>query len=102
MIKVNAKFLKNFDQKSKGLLGKEKAENIYFETRWGIHTFFLKFPIDVVILDDKNLVVKLANGLKPNRVFLWNPWFFRVLELKNGEIEKHKISLGSVININNS
>ena len=99
MIKITAKFLKSFDQKSKGLVGKEEIENVYFETRFGIHTFIMKKAIDVVILNDKSRVVKLKSGLQPNKIFLWNPRFYRVLELKKGEIIKKKIMQNSVLDL---
>lgn len=99
MIKVSVKFLKSFDQKTQGLIGKKGVKNVYFETRWGIHTFFMKTPIDVVILDDKSRVVKLKSGLPPNNIFLWNPRFYRILELNYGEISKKKIKLNSAIDL---
>lgn len=61
-------------------MGKKKAETVYLETRWGIHTFFMKFPIDVIVLDDNNQVVKVKKNLRPWRVFFWNPRYYKVVE----------------------
>ncbi len=99
MKEIKAKKLLAFDEKSKGLLGKKKAENVYFTTRFGIHTFFMKFSIDVVILTKDNKVAKVKKCLRPNRIFLWNPIFSKVLELECGSIEKLKLKKGDEIKI---
>lgn len=83
-----------------GLMGKEKPETIIFKTRFGIHTFFLKFPIDVSVLDKKNKVVFLKKGVKPNRVLIWNIKFDRVIELPAGALEKSKTKKGDFIKFN--
>lgn len=87
----------NVLEKSKGLIGKKVAEPILIQTHFGIHTIGLKFPIDVVILDDNFTVVKLRYNLKPFHIFLWNPKYKKVLELPVGTIEKKKIKIGSKI-----
>lgn len=91
---VKAKNLKSWREKSEGLLKHDHPENIFFKSRWGVHTFFMKFPIDIVILDNKNHVVKLKKSLKPNRIIVWNPKYFNVLELPEGFIQKNKLKIG--------
>lgn len=88
-ITISAKKL-TWHKKFIGLIGKDKPEAIYFETRWGIHTFGLKFPIDVVILDENNKVVVVKKSLKQNSLFFWNPKYSRVLELSSGFIRMKK------------
>lgn len=83
----------NLWQKIKGLLGTTKPHPLLLKTHWGIHTFGMHYPIDVVILDDSNKIVTLKPNLKPNRIFLWNPKYERVLELPDGYIKKNKLSL---------
>ncbi len=83
--------------KSIGLIGKSEAKPLIFKTRWGIHTFGLSFPIDVLILDNKNTVVINKKRLSPNKIFLWNPKFDHVLELPEGTIVKTKTSPGDTI-----
>lgn len=82
-----------------GLINSKKAHPVFFKTRFGIHTFGLKFPIDVLILDKNNKVVKVCKNLKPNRIFLWNPKFFNVIELPAGQIGRDKIKIGDTIKI---
>ncbi|MGA2911321.1 MAG: DUF192 domain-containing protein [Candidatus Levyibacteriota bacterium] len=87
--------LKGFG-KMKGLLGENEAKTLVFETRFGIHTFFLKFPIDLLVLDD-NGVVKLARTVKPNRIVFWNIRFKTVIELPLGTLHKTRTKIGDII-----
>jgi uncharacterized membrane protein (UPF0127 family) len=73
-----------------GLLGKNKPEVVIFETRFGIHTFGLKFPIDLLILDNNGTVV-LAKSVKPNRIVIWNIKYKTVIELPSNTISRTKI-----------
>ncbi len=52
----------------------------------GIHTFGMKFPIDVVFLDRKLKVLKTARNLKPWRISLCLA-AHSVLELPSGTLE---------------
>jgi uncharacterized protein len=91
------KYLKNVFEKSKGLLGAKKPYPVYFQTRFGIHTFGMKFPIDVLILNHDKMVVKLVKNLPPNRLFFWNPQYYNVVELPGGIIKSQKIKLKTKI-----
>ena len=66
-----------------------------FKTRFGIHTFFIKEPIDVIVLDDNFKVVKLAT-VKPNNIFFWHPRFSKVLEFPQSTIKKTKTQIGDI------
>lgn len=86
-------------QKTIGLLGKKQPESVLFETRFGIHTFGMQFPIDVVILSDTYRVEKFHQGLMPNRIFVWNPRYRYVLELPSGKINALHIHLGDKLRL---
>jgi uncharacterized protein len=75
---------KSLSDRFLGLLKKSNPRFLLFKTRFGIHTFFLKEPIDVVILDEDLKVVKLKENLKPNRLFLWNPIYSLIIEVPKG------------------
>lgn len=90
-INIKVRELNSLLEKTIGLIGKNNPEPILLKTRFGIHTFGLKFPIDVLILDDKNKIINLKNNLKPNRIFIWNPKYKNVLELPNGFIKKNNL-----------
>jgi hypothetical protein len=96
---LNAKILRGLWEKSKGLIGADPVYPVYFTARWGIHTFGLRSPIDVVILDTHNRVVILRPKLPPNRLFFWNPLYKRVLELPAGAIEQRGMKTGEKIRL---
>lgn len=57
----------------------------------------MKFPIDILILDNKNKVVAVKENMKPNSIFLWNTKYNTVIELPAGAITKSKTKIGDVI-----
>ena len=86
-------------KKSLGLIGKKAAKTVIIRTRTGIHTFGLKFPIDVIVLD-KNFRVKLIKeNLAPNRIYLWNLRYAMVIEMQEGAVKKSKTEVGDIIEI---
>jgi len=72
-----------------GLMGRgsmEPGEALWIVPCSNIHTFFMRFPIDVLFLDEKNSVVRVIDRLKPWRV---SPWVWKahsVLELEGGAL----------------
>ena len=96
---LRVKYLRTYKEMSVGLLGATRAYPVTFKTRFGIHTFFMKFPIDILILDNEGRVVSSRENLKPFRIFLWNPQNSRVVELPAGTIEKLGIKKLEVINL---
>jgi uncharacterized membrane protein (UPF0127 family) len=88
-----------FSDRFLGLLKKSNSQALLFYTRFGIHTFFLPKPIDVLILDQELRVVKLALNLRPNRVFFWPLKYQIVIELPRGVIEKTRTSLGDKLSL---
>jgi uncharacterized membrane protein (UPF0127 family) len=97
MTSIKVKRLNGPLQKSIGLIGTPKAFPLFFSTRFGIHTFGVRFPIDVLILTKNNEVVKIKKNLLPNRFFFWNPKYSKVVELPAGEIQRLKIKNGETI-----
>jgi uncharacterized protein len=57
--------------RAKGLLGRtalSRGEGLLLKPCKGVHSFFMKFPIDVVFLDRNNLVVAAVEQLRPQRI----------------------------------
>ena len=100
VITKDAKFAEFIIDKSLGLLKKGSPKTLIFKTRFGIYTFFLKEPIEIVVLDKDLKVVKLKESLKPNRLFFWNPKYFWIIELVSGSINKSKIQKGDLLKFN--
>ena len=96
---LRVKKLASLSGKTIGLIGVAKPYPVFFQTRFGIHTIFMKISIDVLILDKDFRVVKVAENLKPNNLFFWSPRFDKVIELPAGEIKKNAIQLGEKINL---
>ena len=59
-----------------------------------IHTFFMRFCIDVVFLDKTNTVVRVIKNLKPWRVVALVSFAKSVVELKPGFADKYGIKEG--------
>lgn len=82
------KIATSFFDRMFGLLLKSNPRSMLFKTRFGIHTFFLNEPIDVVIVGKNFKIVKTKQSLKPNRLFFWNPVYPYIIELPQGHIRK--------------
>jgi uncharacterized protein len=80
-----------------GLLGHSRLpddEALIFEGCRSIHTFGMRFPIDVVFVDRSWVVVHLMPNLPPGRLPMpvWGGW--GVLELAAGRIAKTGLQIG--------
>ena len=63
-----------------------------------IHTFFMRFSIDVIFLDSDNRIVKIIHSMKPWKM----TWIYfkakKVLELKAGTLNDN-VSIGDELEI---
>ena len=100
IISKDFKLLKDFQSKSRGLINSNSPKTVVFYTRFGIHTFGVKYPIDVIIIDKKSNVVSIKENLQPNRVYLWNPKYNLVIELKNGAVKRSQTEINDFLEIN--
>lgn len=89
--------LKGLKDKSLGAIGKDIGSAFLIETRFGIHSFLLNRPLDILILDRSGKVVKIKRKLSPNRLFFWNPKYSFVLETPEGVIDKLDIEKGNIV-----
>ncbi len=97
-LEIADSFLKRFI----GLMGKKKLDcnsGLLIVPCQGVHTFFMRFPIDVVFLDKHNLVVYKMHNLKPYRLSPLIKEAHKVLELPAGMIKKFDISINEQIHI---
>lgn len=78
------------ETRTRGLLGRtsmDAGEGLWIVPCPMIHTFFMKFPIDVVFLNRRLEVVRVIENLKPWRL---SPWVLRAhsaLELAGGALK---------------
>jgi uncharacterized protein len=85
-----------FRTRLRGLLGRRElapGEGLLIRPTNSIHTFFMRFAIDVVFLDRSGVVVKLVSNLRPWRV-AFAPRGRDALELGAGEADARGIRLG--------
>jgi len=96
---IEIKKLTKFSEKMVGVAFKKNITPVYFETRWGLHTFFVKKPIDVVICDDSFIVRKIVRNLKPWKVLFWDPRYKKILELPLNYKKYSKVKIGDKIQL---
>lgn len=65
----------------------------------GVHTFAMRFPIDVLYLDQERIVIHKEEGLKPWRMAAIRVLATSVLELPTGTISDSLTALGDQIDI---
>ena len=85
----------------RGLLGRKglhEGEGLLLQPASSIHTFFMRFPIDAVFLDDDRRVLKVASGLRPWRAAAAKR-ARAVLELGAGEAARAGVAAGDVLRL---
>ncbi|MGH7736806.1 MAG: DUF192 domain-containing protein [Candidatus Tyrphobacter sp.] len=80
-----------------GLIGRTKLgarDGMLFERCAGIHTFFMRVPIDVVFLDAQHRVVRAVRCVPPWRPLVACRGARAVVELAAGTIDRRRIDDG--------
>ena len=86
----------------KGLLGRKifsPGQAIILEPCNSVHTFFMRFPIDVVFVDTENKIIRAISSLKPSRItaVYWKSKF--VVELPAGTLQNTSTVVGDSLEI---
>ena len=89
--KIDLEMKSSFWERMKGLLGVEyldRSKGIILENCKQIHTFGMKFPIDVLVLDKNLDFIDFIHKMKPNRIgkFYWRGKY--IIELSSNEENK--------------
>jgi uncharacterized protein len=83
-----------------GLIGRERLEEseaMWFPKCGAIHTWFMRFAIDVAFLDAQHRIVKLCSCVPPWRVLVSvHPSCFTV-EMSPGTISRTELRTGDVL-----
>jgi len=85
-----------------GLLGRnhlEAGEGLWITPCHGVHTWFMRFSIDVLAMDENGVVVDAVSVLKPWRMRLPKPGACSVLELPAGTLLSAQMKVGHQIKI---
>ena len=83
----------------RGLLGRnifDEGHGLLIEECWMIHTWFVKFPLDIVFIDRELRVRKTVAGLEPWK-FTWCWASAHTLELPAGTLERISVDIEDVI-----
>lgn len=89
-------------KRMKGLLGKKEmlnGEALWIKPCISVHTFFMKFPIDVIFLDRRSRIIAAISNLKPNHITRLYLQAASVLELPEGVLEATDTKVGDEIDI---
>ncbi len=84
-----------------GLMGRRglaEGHGLLLEPASSIHTFFMRFPIDLVFIDRGGVVTKVAHDVRPFRVVMGRR-SRSVLELSAGAAANAGIEAGDVLAI---
>jgi uncharacterized membrane protein (UPF0127 family) len=83
----------------RGLLGRRSlpvGEGLLIRPSPSVHTFFMRFPIDVVFMSRSGEVLKVCADVEPWRARSCRG-AYAVLELAAGEAERHGVAIGDNI-----
>lgn len=88
-------------RRMRGLLGRRElpaGEGVLLSPGSSVHTFFMRFPIDVVFLDEELVVVGIAPEVTPWRT-RGRRGARHILELHAGEAERAGLAVGTRLSL---
>jgi uncharacterized membrane protein (UPF0127 family) len=89
-------------ERAVGLLSRnslDPGEALWIVPSRGVHTWGMRFAIDILALDDRGVVVDQVAGLRPWRIRLPRPGTAGVLELPIGTLDASGTALGHRIEL---
>jgi len=101
----NLKCADSFWTRTKGLLGRKnlpESEALWIPRCNSVHTYFMKFPIDLVFVDRSLVVVKVCHAVQPGRLVLpvWRA--SGVIELPSGFVKRQTLVEGEELYVDHS
>ena len=102
-----AEIARSFRKRLKGLIGRSLEEFSKGSALWiipcdGIHTFGMRFPIDVAYLNAEGRILRIYHRLAPFRIAALSFRTSSVLELPAGTLAQTKTDVGDVLEFNSS
>lgn len=91
-----------FLKRLKGLMFTKKLPSdcaLYLKPCNGIHTFFMRYSIDVLHLDSECRIVAIEENLKPWKLGKIHSFTTQIIELSSGVICKTNLKIGNRLEI---
>ncbi|MCR2823180.1 DUF192 domain-containing protein [Lederbergia panacisoli] len=104
VIVENLKPAYSFMKRLKGLMFQKTLKpgsGVHIKPCQSIHTFFMKFPIDVIYLDKEMNVVGMQQALPPGKLGKRFKNVHSVIEMKAGTISKCNVIVGQALILKN-
>ena len=79
--------------------GLEPGEGLWIVPSRGVHTFWMRFAIDVIALDDSGVIIDRVAHMKPWRIRLPRRGTAGVLELRAGSLDETGTRVGHRIEL---
>ncbi|MEH6992584.1 DUF192 domain-containing protein [Neobacillus drentensis] len=101
-IPYQIKMADSFFKRLKGLMFRKDPindEGLWIVPCNAVHMFFMKFPLDIVLLNEQNEVVELHHCLQPWKITKPEKNAYSTLELPAGSAEKLGICIGNIIQL---
>ena len=95
----------NIWARNKGLLGRSDlplSEALLIYRCNNIHTFFMKFAIDLVFVNSKMVVTKTVKNVGPGRMVFAMLSSTHVIELREGFLENNPIQIGEQLHVDST
>lgn len=90
--KINLVEAKSFKQRLIGLMGRKNITNgMFFSKTHSIHTFFMKTPIDIIMINKDKKIVYYEKNVKKNRIIIKKD-AYHTIELPPNILDKIKIN----------
>lgn len=88
----NVEVANTFKKRLLGLIGRKNIkEGLYFPKTNSIHTFFMKEPIDIIMINKENRVVYIKKNLQKNKIIIKKK-AYHTIELPNNSIKNININ----------
>jgi len=100
VISFNSEMALKFLSRLLGLMFRRnfgRIDGMIFSPCRAIHTFFMRFAIDVICVDETYKITEFAQRLVPNRTYIPKRSPKYMIELPAGTIERHYIKAGDEI-----
>jgi len=101
--KFDLELKSSFFQKLRGLLGVqylEEKQGIVLAKCKQVHTFGMKFPIDIVVLSREGTIIDFVGDLKANKISRYYKDAYYIIELVTNHLNKKLFKKGTIIEFN--